>query len=47
MPRKKAQPKEKEMEITVTRRVKLVEKVCPVKARVKKYRAEKVTAATR
>lgn len=30
MPRKKALPREREMEITVTRRIKLLEKVCPV-----------------
>lgn len=29
MPQKEAPPREKEMEITVTRRVKLLEKVCP------------------
>jgi hypothetical protein len=29
MARTKAQPKEKAMEVTVTRRVKLLEKVCP------------------
>jgi hypothetical protein len=30
MPRTKPQPKEKEMEITVTRKIKLLEKTCPV-----------------
>ena len=29
-PQKNAQPREKEVEITVTRRLKLIEKVCPV-----------------